>query len=335
LKYIVFTIAAIFLFLFIREIDINELSYHYDLIGFRFFGILVISTLAYTLATVGWLYCMNKGSFFRQFKLFFLVRLLGETLGILNPTGIVGGDAFKAYLLKDKAIPSDTIIPSVITSRALLWVSFLLVSVVSILIALTLGSKHFILLLSNFFVFLFAAGTLTYLLFRPNGVSSVYNKLSRVFRWKYLLDKRQQVENYNKVIRTLWLDKKKYVILAIIAFSLHYFFGALEFWYILSCLNIDISIGSALVLEVGTSLVRSLMLFIPGQIGVEEYSNKMFLELVGVNQTGVWVTVSLIRRVRQLIWIILAIIVYFSYFSSGEKKQRSPYKHKRNGSLIH
>ena len=186
MKYIIFSIAAIFLFLFIREIDINELSYHYDLIGFRFFGILAISTLAYTMATVGWLYCMNTGSLFRQFKLFFMVRLLGETVGILNPTGIVGGDAFKAYLLKDKAIALDNIIPSVITSRALLWVSFLLVSVVSILIALTLGSRHFVLLLSILFVFLFAAGTLTYLLFRKNGVSTVYNKMSKLFRWKYL-----------------------------------------------------------------------------------------------------------------------------------------------------
>ena len=255
-----------------------------------------------------------------------MVRLLGETVGILNPTGIVGGDAFKAYLLKDKAIALDNIIPSVITSRALLWVSFLLVSVVSILIALTLGSKHFVLLLSILFVFLFAAGTLTYLLFRKNGVSTVYNKMSKLFRWKYLLDKRQQVENYNKVITALWQDKKKYVILAIIAFSLHYLFGALEFWYILKCLNINISLASALFLEIGTSLLRSLMLFVPGQIAVEEYSNKMFLELVGVSQEGIWVTVSLIRRIRQLCWITLAIIIYISYFSSRKPKQQASYK---------
>ena len=49
---------------------------------------------------------------------------------------------------------------------------------------------------------------------------------------------------------------------------------------------------------------------VPGQLGVEEYANKIMLETVGIVNNEVWVVVSILRRARQLFWVVIAGIFY-------------------------
>jgi len=55
---------------------------------------------------------------------------------------------------------------------------------------------------------------------------------------------------------------------------------------------------------------KAIWAFVPGQIGIEEYASKMMLEFVNVPGSGVWITVSILRRARQIFWIGAGFIAF-------------------------
>ena len=66
----------------------------------------------------------------------------------------------------------------------------------------------------------------------------------------------------------------------------------------------------ALLVDQGVLVLKSFGAFIPGQLGVEEFSNKVMLSIVGIKATGLWVAASIVRRSRQLFWIIVSGLLF-------------------------
>ena len=66
----------------------------------------------------------------------------------------------------------------------------------------------------------------------------------------------------------------------------------------------------ALLVDQGVLVLKSSGAFIPGQLGVEEVANKIMLSIVGIKATGLWVDSSIVRRSRQLFWIIVSAMLY-------------------------
>ncbi len=56
-------------------------------------------------------------------------------------------------------------------------------------------------------------------------------------------------------------------------------------------------------MEAGVISAKNLFAFIPGQLGIEEYTNHLMLQTIGLKTAGLWLIVSIIRRIRQLFWI--------------------------------
>jgi len=53
-------------------------------------------------------------------------------------------------------------------------------------------------------------------------------------------------------------------------------------------------------------VIKSAFWFIPGQMGAEEIINKFVLYLIGISSLHIWLSVSIIRRVRLLFWSLVA-----------------------------
>ena len=72
--------------------------------GWRFWVVIAVSGLAYFAGTIGWYYCFAPQ--FRKINLLrlFMIRMVGESLAVSNPGGVVGGDALKVWLLKKRKI---------------------------------------------------------------------------------------------------------------------------------------------------------------------------------------------------------------------------------------
>lgn len=56
----------------------------------------------------------------------------------------------------------------------------------------------------------------------------------------------------------------------------------------------------------GVIVFKTVGAIVPGQIGVEEYGNKVMLDAIGIVSNEVWLVVTLMRRGRQLFWLLIA-----------------------------
>ena len=113
-------------------------------------------------------------------------------------------------------------------------------------------------------------------------------------------------------------NSKKALALSFLFFVLHWFFGAMEFYLILTFLGIDVNIVQAILVDMGVVFFKAAGAFVPGQIGFEEYGNKVMLSAIGVVGAEIWITASILRRTRQLFWIAFGLIVYlFMYKKWG------------------
>lgn len=340
IKYLFLLVALVFLVLFLMEIDSGLCWEQLSLIGFGMIPILLVSFLAYLFATMAWQLCyyaILDTTAFRRLKSFFIIRQIGESLATINPTGVVGGDALKYVLMGTAGFDKDKSILSLSLLRVLTIISFILL-LFACLLLLVLNNNFFdsfnllflaLLLLSVFTYaltrFLFSSKLWLY------RTSVVALNLFRVKKTKAFLNKIATLNKSTSKARHLG---NTVLFFALILLMLHWLFGAVEFLLILHYLGYSISLFDAFVLEIGTSFARSLMSFIPGQIGVEEYSNKLFLEMVGVNANGVWIAVSIVRRIRQLFWIGLGVVLYLRYYRKTSNSWESS-NLVGNGNLIH
>ena len=113
-------------------------------------------------------------------------------------------------------------------------------------------------------------------------------------------------------------NHKKVLFLSGVFALLHWVFGGLEFYLILKFLGLKVSVLQALLVDLGVVLFKAAGAFVPGQLGVEEYGNKIMLAFIGIPAEEIWVTASVLRRARQLFWIVFAVIVYFLVFKRQE-----------------
>lgn len=340
MRYILLALAFVFLILFLHEIDPALCMEHMRKVGFGFIPILAVSFLAYLSATLAWMICYYNSfdfSFLKRLRQFFNIRQIGESLATINPTGVVGGDALKYVLMGQHKLEKEKSILSLSLLRILTILSFLFLVFVCIFMILARTE----ILVSKFYLFsglavltLFCIG-LTWLIFSRRMI--VFRLLRRLFRMLRLSPDNKIlgiVESINLTTSKVMQLRGSVVMSAFILLMIHWLFGALEFLVILHYLGLSISLLDSFVLEIGTSFTRSLLSFIPGQIGVEEYSNKLFLDLVGVKAEGIWIAVSIIRRIRQVFWISLGVFLYLRYYRKSDLTRKSE-NLLDNESLIH
>lgn len=260
-------------------------------VGYRFFVLILVTGLAYLFAAISWQYCLGDKRKEVSLGRLYLIRHIGETFTLFNPASVVGGDSLKAVILSRYGISTKRAAASVLLSRLVMMASQLTLFI-STFITLMFQMPALRLTDSNVHV----SGVLPFLAGRSKSL-------------------RRKVQTFLREVPPLIRENKKYMILSVLFAILHWIFGALEFYFILKFLNIDISIVQALVIDLGVVFFKTAGAFIPGQIGFEEYGNKIMLSIVGVNSDEVWITASILRRARQIVWIGVAAAFYFLFIA--------------------
>jgi len=276
------------LFFFLEATDLKVVISLIQKTGYKFFLLLLITFIAYLFGTISWQFSL--GEYFRSVSTgrLFLIRHVGETAGMLNPASIIGGDALKAIMLSKYNIPERKIVWSMLFSRGIMIISQMLLLGLTVLLVM--------------FPILSSSPDKLY-----NGKQSGLHPLLLV-SWKAIRIK------FAGVIEELPLmlrENRRMLMYACFFALLHWVFGGLEFYFILKFLGLKVSIVQALLVDLGVVLFKAAGAFIPGQLGIEEYGNKIMLLAIGLPAEEVWVTASILRRARQLFWIAFGVAVYF------------------------
>lgn len=296
--------------IFVLQVDFALVWEGLRRIGSGFFVILLVTFVAYTLGTMGWWICLGSERSSISLWQLFGIRQVGETVALYNPSSVVGGDMLKNELLKSYSIPNDRALESVVASRVTALLSQQLLLAVSLcwLATITTSLHDFarygialligLLLLFKIFFFYLLNRKRNQMLPNLEDSATIWQRFRRIL---YKLTTQTQY---------FFQYKKKLFWWSYFFFFLHWVVGGLEFYLILRFLNYDIELMDSVWMDMGVILFKSVGAFIPGQLGIEELGNKLLLTTISIQAASVWVTVSILRRARQLCWIIVGAICY-------------------------
>ncbi|MDM1292990.1 flippase-like domain-containing protein [Sphingobacterium sp. N143] len=297
--------------IFLAHSDLSALKKELNTIGYRFVFILLTTLVAYFFGTLGWWICLGASKNRIRLRELYAIRLIGETVGLFNPTSIIGGDLLKADLVSRYGIPKKESINAVAISRItavlsqltlfLLAMCWLMLSPLRLEIMRFTGQAIYILcaclLLFMAFIFYWLVSTKSPPC--PSSASSSFFGKARI---------RIQVLCWS--IKEFYQQQNKIFWCSYLLFAIHWLIGSLEFYLILRFLTIDVQVIHGLILDMSVIILKSAGAFIPGQLGIEEISNKLLLNMIGITGGSIWLSVSILRRGRQVFWIAIGFIFY-------------------------
>lgn len=313
-KYIILALLiTVFLLIarFISTIDLELLkSYLSDMPG-MFAGVVLMSLLAYISSTIAWSLCMGGEGRKVPFVELFMFRHVGEMLSLFNPTGIVAGESLKAVILNRRGVSGTDSVSSILLQRVLVILSGVVLMVVSVLY-LTAGQRInggnvLLVFITLAFIAFLAYLVIRFLVHPKLFLGKTMEKLKRKTGWKLFSDKLiASSYEMNEVSSHYFRENKKRFLLAFLMCVIHWIFGAMEFYIVLKMMGLDITVIQASAVEMGVTLFKTIGAIVPGQIGIEEYGNKVMLNTIGIVSNEVWLVVTLMRRSRQLFWLLVA-----------------------------
>ena len=308
-------IASLIFFLY--KTDMTGVRAGLTDVGAGFLGIVVVTFLAHLCGAISWSFTLPNSQNISFIRLF-MIRFLGENIGLINPMNIIGGDTFKAFMLEKEGVTYPIGFSSLLVSRGIMIFTqigmFLLAAVCYIFIAGEQKSS------------LFEVITLTLVSLGFMGVMVLYAPRlmrSEMFGQMHAFLRKRGItkkwRNIKEEIEKYYSDERKRFYKSILWSIANFLIGSIEVWIIFYFLGIEISYLEALLIDQGVLFLKSFGAFIPGQIGVEEYSNKLMFAIVGITSVSIWITVSILRRARQILWIIVGLVIYYAVFFKERK----------------
>ena len=307
------------------------------LAGFALFGWLLLQadlgTVAHLMTQLGWLGAItvlvafaigfqadvfswhltfrNVGLSARWTLRLWLVNMVGEALNIVAPFGSVGGEPFKALLLKrhyrvsyPDGVASLLLIQTV---NSLAEVPFVIVGLILMLargvlspaFETTLTIACF--LLVGFMAFVLVALHLRWLSYLPRRLKQT--------RWgrgvgtgiEVLMSIEEQIVVF---VRQRPL---RFAVAVLFAFG-NWLCGAVELFLVLHFLGSPLGFADCWLIEATVVLVRSATFFLPAHIGAQD-GTIAFLCGVLTGSAPVGLAVALVRRARELLWSLLGLMI--------------------------
>jgi putative membrane protein len=245
----------------------------------------------------------------------YAVRLAGEAFNHILPAASIGGEPFKAALLKTHySVPYREAAATLLLART--------VNIIALLLFLAVG-----------FVFMFlsedfpksmkvvaaaglagvAIGALQFLAIQWFKLSSwVSRKLSRTRYGRRLEGAVHALEEFDEHMVQFYRTKPRAFLAALTLGFTNWILGTLEVYLVLGFIGHPISFADAWIIESLAQLMRASAFFIPAAVGVQEGTFLVACRAVtGLASTGV--TMSVVRRCRELIWVAMGLAVYWSY----------------------
>ena len=295
---------AIMVMLIVRVGSDEALTATARALGWRSLLVCLPFALIMSVDTLGWRYAFayDRVPFLRLVA----ARIAGEAVNVMTAVAPVGGDAIKVWFLRPH-VPYQESIASVIVAKTTITLSqalFLLIGVMAAM-ALAVDARLVRAMLWLLLVELIGAGG--FLAVQVAGsLSRGARLLSRVKKLDALA---AGAENLDRTLQRFYRREWRRFALSVGFHLLGWLMGALETWLFLRVLQIPASLTTALVIETLGSAVRFATFFVPGSLGALEGANTAAFAALGLGAPA-GLAFSLLRRLRQVVWIGLGVLVF-------------------------
>lgn len=321
-----FLFGIILLCAILYQADLPETWQRIQLVGgIGLICILLIYAGAFLADTISWLLTipsmpLSMRWIFRLWN----VRLIGYAVNRATPFASLGGEPVKIILLQKRFGVTYTEATTSIflnqTNIASSLVLFLLIGFTFILQSGKFPSEY--MTLATYGIAIFCLGVFGFLL------TQLFQGFSRLARWlrlerfgKGIGSFLQHVTHVEQDLKAFYLHRKQRFILALLFAFCNWALGVIEIYYTMKFLGHPISLVDAWIIEAMTELVRAALFFIPGNIGFQEGTILIVCSII-TGSESVGLSLALIRRLREIIWICWGIITGLPVLSAKRLWER-------------
>jgi len=264
--------------------------------------------LVYVFDTLGWYltfgaYAAARPSYLTLFRL----RWAGESVNNVIPSGNVGGEAVKVYLLHKRGVPGLTAGTSVVTSKTcqvLAQVVFIGLGSLAALphLPANSGARGGMGIIT---AGAFGVACLLFLLQRQGMFSTLHRILNRLsIRIKKFEEHQAHFRQLDDQIYGFYHQDRRRFFVTTAAYLLGWLSDAIEILLICHLLGLPISWTGAIAIESFISVAKVMGVLVPGALGVQESGVVLLFHLFGL-PAPVAAAYAIIRRGRELLYVLV------------------------------
>ncbi len=280
-------------------------------VGFVAFCIVLTPLLVvYLLDTYGWFLTLGQWARRVGFVRLFMVRMAGEAINVTTPTAMLGGEPVKAYLLTRYEVPMVEGLASVVTAKTIMVIAQILFMLLGLGVTLWLvGAGEYNVLLAVVSLGLLGFGVFLFLILQRYGIGMGLLTVADTcrIRSRRLEAARPQLLELDQTIRTFYRQRRRTFLLSLGVHFVAWLTELFEVYAILYFLGAEVGWLSSLSIAAIAVLIKGSVSFVPGGLGAQEGGYLFLLVALGYGElTGI--TFALIRRIRELLWILIGLV---------------------------
>lgn len=288
--------------------------------------ILVPSILMYALEACGWRMTLGRYAQAVPFWKLLVIRTAGEVVNMTTPTAYVGGEPLKAYLLKRHGVPMVEGLASAVTAKTTMTIAqigFILIGMAAGFWLLgTGGSPGQTAMATAVSVGLLAFGVGGFVLIQRRGIfASLLWVLRKVGLAIKPLDSREEkLLELDRTIAAFYSQNRTGFLLSILLFFFGWLAETVEVFVMLLVLGEPVTIMTSIAIGALSVFIKGGSFFIPGSLGAQDAGNLLLVTTFGYGEvTGI--TFALLRRFRELVWIMVGLVCLVILGKGGERVQ--------------
>lgn len=295
----------------IWHIGPSQIIHTTEQLGILSILIILLPLLAvYVFEAYGWQLTLGAWADRVSFLRLFAVRMAGEAINATTPTGMVGGEPMKAYLLKQYDVPMVDGLASLVTAKTAMVLAQILFMFLGIgLMFWLLGGSDYNLVMAAVGLGLLAFGLVLLFVIQRHGIGKGILTIFRRMRLplRFLESREAQLLELDETIRGFYRERGSTFKFVVCIYFVAWAIETFEVYAILYFLGMDVTMLSAFSIAAISVLIKGAGFFIPGSLGAQEGGYLVLLLSFGYDEvTGI--TFALIRRLREILWILIGLV---------------------------
>jgi uncharacterized protein (TIRG00374 family) len=253
--------------------------------------------------TYGWRFAFARDR--TPFWRLYYARVIGEALNIVTALGSVGGEAAKAWLVREHVSYEESV-PSVIIAKTTITIAQALFLCVGIVVAWTALEASSEVLRAMFWLLVVEVVALAG--FFGAQVGGLVARGGRVLKAFHVIDDVTGAQKLDAALRGYYRKEWRRFVLSVVFHLAGWLLGALEAFIMMRALDIDVSVVTATAIEALGSGVRFATFLVPASLGALEGANAAAFGALGFG-AGAGLAFSFVRRARQAAWVVIGLVL--------------------------
>ena len=318
-------LGVLLLVFVISKINISEVIFQVGQVGFGLVVLIGIYSVAFAIDSIAWQLTITRVplNFLWAYRIMKL-RMVGESFNAVIPAGGMGGEPVKVSMLKsyyDINLREGT--ASLVLAKT--------INVIALVVFLIGGFALMVKgqTLSKDYEFVAGVGLLAivigvFLFFVIQRLS--ITSLTGEWISRYLIGRRvKHILHYindmdDRLVRFYTENKGRFALTLLLSLA-NWMLGVVEIYCTLMFLDRPITWAEAWIVESVAQMFRTGAFFIPAAIGVQEGAFLLILSAI-TGSAPLGVAVAVIRRIREVIWIIWGFVIGALYSLNSPKKHK-------------